>query len=408
MIVLLHTDVVKPQAEALEQHLKAAFNDHLQIELKSATAPTVWGANASWDDLLVIFFDNSPFPKSGSDFIETYKANRGGENAQILPVAVTRGYTHPPKFADHIKALELNSAAVGPAGKLARRVGAMLGLRVQPRDSQIFLSYRANDGTQIAEQLEHHLKSLSYPVWRDEATELDGSTRILPGTLVQKQIDEGLGRASMVLLIDTPNAPHSHWIEHEVETANGLLVPILPLCFRSAADHKKGPRFYALAQLQRWVELPLNDPSLVPSISSTDLDKIVAEMENYLCEIFQRKCRVPSLVEKEFRLRNFSWNILDRRLLIGESVKAQNPRITTKVLSHCSMFDQVHSPALSVFSDFLKKTGRPNHSLYIYDGDLIPEPQLLKIIQDSPKEVPVIILHHQELATLIDSNFTTL
>lgn len=121
--------------------------------------------------------------------------------------------------------------------------GAMIGLRVQQRDNAIFVSYRATDGKSIAVQLEEYLKNLGYPVWLDEAKELDGETKILPGTEVQSQIDEALAKSSILLLLDTPDAPHSRWITHEVETANGLLLPILPLCFRAATDGKKGPRF---------------------------------------------------------------------------------------------------------------------------------------------------------------------
>jgi hypothetical protein len=62
---------------------------------------------------------------------------------------------------------------------------------------------------------------------------------------------------------------------------------------------------------------------------------------------------------------------------------------------------------MDAFSAFLKKSGRPNHALYIYDGELIPEPQLKEIIEATPPDDGVVILHHQELATLIDSNFST-
>ena len=285
----------------------------------------------------------------------------------------------------------------------------MLGLRVQQRDNQIFISYRASDGTDIAKQLEVRLASLGYPVWRDEACEIDGETKILPGSDVQQQIDQGLERASIVLLLDTPAAPHSVWIKHEVDTANGLLLPILPLCFRTKNDPKKGPRFNSLLQLQRWVPLSFSTPPLVPPLKEEELNLVISEMEMYLCEIFQRKCRVPFVVEKEFVSRDFSWRILDQRLLMCESLKKYSVRLTTKVLSHCSIFDQVHGPALQKFREFLKNTGRPNHSLYIYDGELIPEPQLKDIIEASPgDDDSVVILHHQELAALIDSNFTTL
>lgn len=284
----------------------------------------------------------------------------------------------------------------------------MLGLRLQQRENEVFISYRASDGTEIAKQLEQHLVSLGYPVWRDEAREMDGETKILPGSDVQNQIDEALEGASIVLLLDTPAAPHSIWIKHEVDTANGMLLPILPLCFRSNADPKKGPRFNSLLQLQRWVPLAFAGVPSVPPLTEDDLKLITGEMEVFLCEILRRKCRVPFIVEKEFVSRDFTWRMLNQRLLMSESVKKHSARLTTKVLSHCSIFDQIHGPALKMFQDFLQKTGRPNHSLYIYDGELIPEPQLREIIEAAPTDESVVILHHQELAALIDSNFTAL
>ena len=77
----------------------------------------------------------------------------------------------------------------------------------------------------------------------------------------------------------------------------------------------------------------------------------------------------------------------------------------TKVCSHCSIFDQGYRPALSRFHAFLQDTGRSNYSLFIYDGELLPPPQLEELAAD---EEDVIVLHHQELAALIESHFRAL
>ena len=148
------------------------------------------------------------------------------------------------------------------------------------------------------------------------------------------------------------------------------------------------------------------DPADDPPLSVSQLDEIVSEAEAYLCEVFRRKCRVPFVVEKEFVSHGFAWKVLDKRLLMFESSKSLNPRVRTKVLSHCSLFDPVYSPALKRFAEFLKSTARSNYSFFIYDGEILPKP-ILEEIAESQSE-PVIILHHQELATLIDSNFTTM
>ena len=407
MIVVLHPEANQAIADRVAASLRDAFRGRVEVSLAKANSPSAWPAALNWDDLLVVVFDGARFPDAGNDFVAEYVQQRK-KRALLLPVALDSRHRKPPKVAEGIKALEFDAAAAGVDGRLVKRVGAMLGLRVQQRDNQIFISYRASDGTEIAKQLEDRLVRLGYPVWRDEAREMDGETKILPGSDVQREIDSGLEGASIVLLVDTPAAPHSVWIKHEVDTANGLLLPILPLCFRAQNDPKKGPRFHSLLQLQRWVSLPFQAPPPVPPLTVDELDLVVSEMEMYLCEMFQRKCRVPFLVEKEFVSRDFSWRILDQRLLMCESLKKHSIRLTTKVLSHCSIFDQVHGPALQKFCEFLKNTGRPNHSLYIYAGDLIPEPQLKDIIEATAGDDGVVILHHQELAALIDSNFTIL
>ena len=407
MIVLLHAEANRKIGEAIASNLRDAFKGHIEVTQASASSPAAWSADANWDDLLIVLFDGAHFPDAGNDYIAEFSKLRQ-KKTLLLPVALDAAHRKPPQAAAAIKALEFDATASGVDGRLVRRVGAMLGLRAQQRDHLLFISYRASDGMKIAEQLEHYLMSLGYPVWRDEARELDGETRILPGSDVQRQIDEGLERASMVLLLDTPAAPHSIWIKHEVDTANGLLLPILPLCFKAESDPKKGPRFSSLLQMQRWVELPFPSLPSTPPLTEDELNRIVGEMELFLCDVFRRKCRVPFIVEKEFVSRAYSWRMVDQRLLMSEALKKHSARLTTKVFSHCSIFDQVHGPALKRFGEFLRQSGRPNYSLYIYDGELIPEPQLKEIIEATPAEDGVVILHHQELAALIDSNFTTL
>ena len=115
---------------------------------------------------------------------------------------------------------------------------------------------------------------------------------------------------------------------------------------------------------------------------------------------------MPFLVEKEFLSHGFAWKVLDQRLLMFESSKSQTLRLQIKVLSHCSVFDPIYTPAIKRFGTFLKATGRSNFSLFIYDGELLPEPQLQEIVE--AEDAQVIVLHHQELAALIDSNFTAL
>ena len=405
MVIIFYQTDYANIAEKVASDLITAFSDHVKVELIAAGSGSSCPTSVSWDDLLIVVYDGRAFPYAGNLFITQYLEQRP-HSAMLLPVAADPASKKPPEAAAAIKALDYDVSAEGPGGRLTNRVGGMLGLRVQGRDSKIFISYRATDGTAIARQLHAHLESLGHSPFLDEAREIDGETKILPGSLVQEQIDEALGGANLVLLIDTPAAPASPWIKHEVDTADALLLPILPICFRDVGDPLKGPRFRSLLALQRWIPLQRPDTTANPPLNNAQLDEIVNEVEKYLCELFKRKCRVPFIVEKEFLSHGFAWKVLDKRLLMFESSKSQSLRLQTKVLSHCSVFDPIYTPAIKRFGAFLKATERSNFSLFIYDGELLPEPQLQEIVE--AQDEPVIILHHQELATLIDSHFTVL
>lgn len=407
MIVILYPHGCKQVAIAAARDLRGAFSDTIAIKLVSATTASTWPAERSWDDLLIVMYNGKIFPAKGIAFIDEYLRLRA-QSAALLPVALDRSAKRPPGAAEAIKALEYRREAKGPKGRLAHRVGCMLGLAVQGRESKIFISYRAKDGAAVATEVHNYFKTLGHNVFLDEAKEFDGDTKIPPGSPVQAQIDEALAKSNLVLLMDTPSAPESIWIMHEVDTADSLLLPILPVCFREEGDAKQGPRFKSLLALQRWIQLPMpRAASGAASLTSEQLEQIVAEVEKYLCEIFQRKCRVPFLVQKEFVSRGFAWSVLDERLLMFKSSKSESWRIKTNVLSHCSVFDPNYGPAMKRFRAFLNETKRNNYSLFLYDGELIPRPQLQKIIEEE-KDESAIILHHQELAALIDSNFTNL
>jgi TIR domain len=406
MVIILYQHGCQKIAKSVVSDLRNAFANHIKVELIAATSASTWPADVAWDDLLIVMYNDKDYPDEADSFIRAYRKARS-DSALLLPVAINLAVKRPPDAAADIKALEYDAAAKGRAGRLANRVGAMLGLRVQGRDSKIFISYRASDGKAIAKQLHSHFRSLGCNPFLDEAKEIDADTTILPGSPVQKQIDDALEKATLVLLLDTSSAPESRWIKHEIDTADSLLLPILPICFRDKHDSKKGPRFPSLLALQRWVQFQTPATTAKNPLSDVQLDEIVNEAEQYLCQIFQRKCRVPFIVEKEFVSRGFAWKVLDKRLLMFHSSKGINYRVKTHVLSHCSVFDPSYGPAMKRFAAFLKDAGQFNHSLFIYDGELLPPPVLQEIVQ-AQSDQGAIILHHQELAALIDSHFTYL
>ena len=404
MLVLLCQRGCIKTGQALAAELQRAFAAAVDVRAVSAITAKELAKDPSWADLLVVVYrDGARFEAAGSDFIRSYIARRG-RAAAVLPVCVGTNSNKPPAGADAIKSFELNSASPSSFDRLVSRIGGMLGLKWQGRDSKIFISYRLQDGEAIAKQLHRHFASLGHPTFLDQAKEIDGETMILPGREIEAEIGRALESADMVILVDTPLAPASPWIQHEIKVAGSLLLPILPISFRESGDHRRGPRFRSLLALQRWVELPFHANMSEP-LSEDQLNEIALEAERYLCEVFCRKCRVPFLVEKEFVSRGFVWKVLNGRLLMFQSTKGLS-RLITKVISHCSIFDPHYGPALERFMIFLKENMRGNFSLFIYDGELLAEGQLAAIA--AMHEEQIVILHHQELATLIDSNFTTL
>lgn len=405
MIVILHHLGCESTAQVLRSDLQKAYLKSINVVLRAEDATTDWPEPPSWDDLLVLMYDDATYPTSARDFIKKYQAERS-EAAPILPVAISADHAKPPEPANGIKAIQFGHDSAGPNGRISRRVGAMLGLRLQGRDTEIFISHRSTDGAKLAAQLYDHLKGLGLRPWLDVAKDYDDDTLILPGETVQSEINVAVERASLLLLLDTPDALGSKWIKHEIDAANGMLLPILPICFRTEDDPKNGTRFRVLNELQRHERLPLPLDGRDNPLSAPELDKIVRSLERYLCEILQRKCRVPFLAKEAFKAKGFDWKEHDKRRHLYRSQR-EGKRVVTKVLTHCSIFDQIYTPALTIFRQYHKTEGWANHPLFIYDGEILPDHELEEFSKGVPDD-NVIILNYQELATLIHSNFTTL
>lgn len=402
MIVVLHNKACGDIAERIQTDLVETFQQHISVALALDSIPYAWPSEVNWNDLLVVLYDGQTFPKDANTCVEEFLRSRP-DTALILPVAVDKNFPTPPGAAEDYKAIAFDDDSLGVNGRLTHRVGAMLGLRLQGRNTKIFISYRASDGKNIASQIYNYLHGLGYKPWLDEARELDGTTQILAGNLVQKEIEGAISEASLVLLVDTPESYKSKWIKEEINTADSMLIPVLPLVFRSQEDGKKGPRFRALLSLQRWVDIKTLDMSAHETLSAADLERISVEIETYLCDIFVRKCRVPFLVERSFKEAGYDWEALDRSLLMFKSHQVFGPRLKRTVHSHCSIFDQIYVPARARFKSFLQTQPRANHSLFVYDGELWPEDEFRDSLDDD-----MIVLHHQELSALLASHFTKL
>lgn len=105
--------------------------------------------------------------------------------------------------------------AAGVAGICLRELG------ITERERRLFISYRRSDGTLTAAQLHDALCGTGWNPFIDRLG-IEG------GQVVQAEIDAALEDMAFLLLLETPEAAQSRWIDHEVLYAKsnhmGLLI----------------------------------------------------------------------------------------------------------------------------------------------------------------------------------------
>jgi len=101
--------------------------------------------------------------------------------------------------------------------------------------SKVFLSYSHED-KQIAAKLAERLRALSFRVWLDHE-------QLSPGTDWQERINDGINKADIFLVLLSPSALKSHYLEVELNKARTREdLKIIPVLLENAtvpADMKK-------------------------------------------------------------------------------------------------------------------------------------------------------------------------
>lgn len=116
------------------------------------------------------------------------------------------------KFSSLIpnEALKFNAfewTGINPAQRLAHITLQQLG--IEERDRRIFISHRRNDGSAVAEQLFDELSHRGFEPFVDRFN-------IRQGEDVQKKITNVLDDCAFLLLLETPEASDSEWVQYEV------------------------------------------------------------------------------------------------------------------------------------------------------------------------------------------------
>ena len=168
MIGIICENEVQPIAQAISRDLAQAYNDQLQVTSMPTNEHAAWLTEPAWDDLLIVLYDTRNFPEIGSMLIQDYLSMTDGRG-YVLPVALHPQRQMPPEPIGHLKAILYDDLAKGVSGRIARRIGAMLGLRLRHADTKVFISYRAVDDNTIAQQLYAFLQGDGFRPWLDEA-----------------------------------------------------------------------------------------------------------------------------------------------------------------------------------------------------------------------------------------------
>ncbi|WP_368666507.1 MULTISPECIES: toll/interleukin-1 receptor domain-containing protein [Corallococcus] len=148
-----------------------------------------------------------------------------------------------------------------------------------------FISYKRDESRGVALQLYQALDACSFEVFLDTHS-------IKRGEEFQPMLWDRLGDADLLILLDTPNALTSTWVEQEVARAHNLGLGVLQLIW--PAPHKRTPG----TELCEPFVLEANDFTDNPNSSGTTLNKfkleeIVARAESTRARsLASRKTRV--------------------------------------------------------------------------------------------------------------------
>ncbi len=117
----------------------------------------------------------------------------------------------------------------GDGAGILDAIRGYLGLAAFPHKKKVFISYRRQDGQNIAERLYKYLRRHEYQPFLDVF-------QIEAGAPVQARIMEEIADKDFVLLIDTPRARHSRWVEAEIVEAFNQRIPVRALAV-DQSDH---------------------------------------------------------------------------------------------------------------------------------------------------------------------------
>lgn len=386
MKLLIVSEDISCESDELLNHINSNFPDIELVEINNENQIKEDPILEAWNSIVLYRFKSDSITVSNEKIIKAFK-DKTHSKGIILPVSYSTS-AKPPGILSPVKANKLSDA--NAVNIISKRLASYFGLLCLGKDHTVFISYRATDGKEYAKEINSILQSRGFNTFLDEAKDIDGEGAIPIGMQAQDFIDNHLEKCSALILVDTPDVTQSDYVLHEIEVANSLLIPVLPLCFSSDGSHTS-PRLISLSSLKRFVSMG----------TSVDEDQMMDALSDFLNDIYCRKKRVAIGVAKTFKDAGYSWDNVDERRLYFSSQKQK--KITLKsILSHCPIHQGIFPPYISTFSKFNGIVDKHFNSRFlIYDGELLNRKELNQLKSQIGAH-NVEILHHQEIKTALE------
>jgi TIR domain len=299
-------------------------------------------------------------PKKGwaftADVVQRLKSyleiGRRGEGLRVIPLACENERVWSPEPLSPLVAAHLfdMSDAAAMSALVARALILMSLLTVG--DMGIFISYRQADGLPLAKALYARLKKRGYKVWRDDEPDRDGGTLLGSGNVAQEKIAAAIEEHGFVLLLDTPQASGSGWVQEEVDLATGRLFPILPVVVTADPDESSS-RF---RQVSGFTVMKLGDSALNPAKIEALLDARMDELENTIARVALRDARTRRRLSHDSRHAfvdlQYGWSVVpDRSLLFvceRDLDDHRSPGLKLRMLVLCCPYRRISTDQLDL------------------------------------------------------------
>jgi TIR domain len=310
--------------------------------------------------LLVLPAEGCEFTDDHRKRIEEFCKSPTVGGDRIIPVPSERSHKgRPPAPLDTIVAADFvdpaNAAAVAV---FATGVLNKLCLRVPSEHRSVFVSYRQKHGQFWSEKIAAGLVQRGYKVWRDFNRDSDDQKLIRAGSKAQETIHKAIREHAFVLVIDTPGAHLSTWVDEEVQSAIKYARPVLPVVIESPeggdsgeipVPPKKGGRFRALSDEQ--VEVRITNADQIAAgggLSALDaafFNRLETAMADRLLGLLRTQRRLIQAAREQLTGSRFDWSpVVEEQLLFNAVYRCDSndfPRLALRFLVQCVPYGTV-------------------------------------------------------------------